>query len=96
MPEVPGGWTERGAAMKAKLQSLGLAGVLAYGILNTIYYTAAFYTIWVYVAKVPRGKEHKTPELNPKPCDERSAKQQVESKIQAVQHRGSVSVRRLE
>ena len=49
------GWGARAAAIKAQLQSLGLAGVLAYGILNTVYYTAAFFSIWVYVAKVPRG-----------------------------------------
>ena len=55
---VAQGWSGRAAAMKAKLQSLGFAGVLAYGILNTLYYTAAFYTIWVYVAKVPRGLLH--------------------------------------
>lgn len=54
-PPAPQGWNGRAAAMKSKLQSLGFAGVLAYGILNTLYYTAAFYTIWVYVAKVPRG-----------------------------------------
>ena len=50
------GWNARAAAMQAKLSSLGLAGVLAYGLLNTIYYTAAFFTLWVYVVKVPRGE----------------------------------------
>lgn len=54
-PAAPQGWNARAAAMKAQLKSLGLAGLLAYGILNTVYYTAAFYTVWMYVAKVPRG-----------------------------------------
>ena len=54
-PAAPKGWNARAAAMKRQLGSLGLAGVLAYGLLNTAYYTVAFFTIWVYVAKVPRG-----------------------------------------
>lgn len=41
--------------LKSQLAALGVAGVVAYGILNTLYYTFAFYLIWHYVAKVPRG-----------------------------------------
>lgn len=41
--------------LKSQLATLGVAGVVAYGILNTIYYTAAFYLIWRYAARVPRG-----------------------------------------
>lgn len=39
----------------SQLKSLGLAGVVAYGLLNTLYYTAAFMFVWLYVAKVPTG-----------------------------------------
>jgi hypothetical protein len=39
----------------AALRSYGLAGVLAYGLLNTLYYTCAFLVVWVYVLKVPAG-----------------------------------------
>lgn len=37
------------------LRRYGLAGVLSYGILNTIWYAFSFATAWLYVAKVPRG-----------------------------------------
>lgn len=30
-----------------QLQSLGLAGVVAYGLLNTLYYTAVFSVVWM-------------------------------------------------
>jgi hypothetical protein len=36
-------------------QRYGLAGVLAYGLLNTAYYSCMFLFVWVYVAKVPAG-----------------------------------------
>ena len=42
--------------MRRQLQSLGLAGVLAYGMLNTLYYTTAFLSIWVWVLGAPRGE----------------------------------------
>lgn len=42
-------------SLKKQLASLGVAGLVAYGMLNTLYYTAAFYLVWRYVAKVPRG-----------------------------------------
>ncbi|KAK9806129.1 hypothetical protein WJX72_002662 [[Myrmecia] bisecta] len=42
-------------SFRQRLRSLGLAGVLAYGIFNTLYYVSAFTFIWVYVVKIPRG-----------------------------------------
>ncbi|PSC71015.1 TY4B-J: Transposon Ty4-J Gag-Pol poly [Micractinium conductrix] len=42
--------------LQAQLQSLRLAGVTAYGLFNTLYYTAAFLFAWVYVARVPSGQ----------------------------------------
>jgi hypothetical protein len=41
--------------MQQQLQKYGVAGVLAYGILNTLYYTFAFLFVWLCVAKVPAG-----------------------------------------
>lgn len=41
---------------KERLADLGLAGVGAYGLFNTVYYTAAFYFVWAYVVRVPRGQ----------------------------------------
>ncbi|PRW60029.1 TY4B-J: Transposon Ty4-J Gag-Pol poly [Chlorella sorokiniana] len=43
------------ASLQQRLQSLGLAGVMAYGLFNTLYYTATFAFFWLVVAKVPRG-----------------------------------------
>jgi hypothetical protein len=43
-------------SLKARLRSYGLAGVAAYGLLNTVYYITAFLFFWTHVAKVPRGK----------------------------------------
>lgn len=43
--------------MQAQLQEFGVAGVVAYGLLNTLYYTCTFLFVWVYVAKVPQGRE---------------------------------------
>ncbi|CAL5220661.1 g2707 [Coccomyxa viridis] len=40
---------------KARLREYGLSGVLAYGMLNTIYYTATFWYMWTHVYKVPKG-----------------------------------------
>lgn len=42
-------------SFRQRLEGLGLAGVVAYGILNTLYYTAAFFFVWKFVARVPRG-----------------------------------------
>ena len=41
---------------KARLREYGLSGILAYGLLNTIYYTATFWWMWTQVYKVPKGK----------------------------------------
>ncbi|CAG9463677.1 unnamed protein product [Pedinophyceae sp. YPF-701] len=41
--------------MQERLSQYGAAGVIAYGLLNTLYYTCTFLFIWVYVARVPRG-----------------------------------------
>lgn len=38
-----------------KLQDYGLAGVVAYGCLNTIYYSATFVVCWICIADVPKG-----------------------------------------
>eukprot|EP00887_Chlorella_sp_A99_P006581 scaffold3.g6581.t1 len=44
--------------LQQQIQAYGLAGVVAYGLLNTLYYTAAFLVAWVYVFKVPTGLGH--------------------------------------
>lgn len=41
--------------LQAQLKRYGLAGLLAYGLLNTLYYSSAFLFVWLYVAKVPQG-----------------------------------------
>ncbi|KAL4859230.1 hypothetical protein ACK3TF_000981 [Chlorella vulgaris] len=41
---------------RLRLQSLGLAGVAAYGLLNTGYYVCTFLFFWCYVARVPTGQ----------------------------------------
>eukprot|EP00898_Chlorokybus_atmophyticus_P005368 jgi/Chlat1/5832/Chrsp4S00493 len=43
------------ARLVAQLRGLGLAGVLSYGLLNTLYYTVAFLVVWTTVVKVPRS-----------------------------------------
>lgn len=43
-------------SLKARLRSYGFAGVAAYGLLTTVYYTTAFLFFWTHVAKVPRGE----------------------------------------
>jgi uridine phosphorylase len=47
-------YAAKSKAMAAKVQALGLAGVTAYGIFNTLYYTLAFTVAW-YFQKVPEG-----------------------------------------
>ncbi|KAF8065526.1 hypothetical protein HT031_003127 [Scenedesmus sp. PABB004] len=42
------------AALRAQLSSYGLAGVVAYGLLNTLYYCAAFAAAFTF-ADVPHG-----------------------------------------
>jgi hypothetical protein len=41
--------------LRLQLNSYGVSGLLAYGLLNTLYYVAGFVIVWVYFAKVPRG-----------------------------------------
>ena len=41
--------------MQRQLQELGVAGVAAYGLLNTFYYASAFLYAWFWIAKVPSG-----------------------------------------
>ena len=41
--------------MQRQLQELGVAGVAAYGLLNTFYYASAFLYVWFCIAKVPPG-----------------------------------------
>lgn len=42
-------------SLKARLRGFGFAGVVSYGLLNTVYYVTAFLFFWTHVAKVPRG-----------------------------------------
>jgi hypothetical protein len=42
------------STLPEKLKSFGLAGLLSYGIFNTLYYVGAFLIVWSY-AKVPSG-----------------------------------------
>ncbi len=42
-------------SLRERLAGLGLGGLVAYGLLNTVYYTFAFFLVWRYVARVPRG-----------------------------------------
>lgn len=39
--------------MLEKLKRYGVAGVLSYGLLNTVYYVTAFLLVWFYVAPAP-------------------------------------------
>lgn len=41
--------------LQQQIKAFGLAGVVAYGLFNTLYYTAAFLIIWTKVLKVPSG-----------------------------------------
>lgn len=55
---MQGLWAGKAAQSKelaAKLRSFGAAGVLAYGLFNTVYYTGAFLFVWLYVAPSPGG-----------------------------------------
>jgi hypothetical protein len=48
-------WNQDTCKLREQLQSLGLAGVVAYGLFNTLYYTVAFLVAWFTVANVPAG-----------------------------------------
>ncbi|XP_078444498.1 uncharacterized protein LOC144713704 isoform X2 [Wolffia australiana] len=39
--------------MMEKLKRYGVAGVLSYGLLNTVYYLTAFLIVWLYLAPAP-------------------------------------------
>ena len=41
--------------LQQQIQSYGLTGVIAYGLLNTVYYSGAFLFAWLYIFKVPAG-----------------------------------------
>ena len=41
-------------AMAAQIKSMGLAGVTAYGVLNTLWYTIAFSAAW-HFKEIPSG-----------------------------------------
>jgi len=49
-------WMAESRRLRARLNSYGVSGLLAYGLLNTIYYTMGFLVVWLYLAKVPRGQ----------------------------------------
>jgi len=40
---------------RTAVRSLGLSGTLAYGFLNTFYYTVGIIITWVFISKVPSG-----------------------------------------
>ena len=46
---------EKAAQLAAELRTHGTAGVLAYGLLNTAYYSTAFVFVWTCVLKVQPG-----------------------------------------
>lgn len=50
-------WGTELKRLRSQLNSWGVSGLLAYGLLNTIYYSAAFLIIWTYFARVPRGDQ---------------------------------------
>jgi hypothetical protein len=43
-------YSRRVSALAAQVKDLGMAGMTAYGILNTLYYTLAFTTAWSFRA----------------------------------------------
>ncbi len=49
---------EASQSLTQRLKVYGLAGVVAYGLLNTVYYTAMFTYMWTVGFKVPRGLQH--------------------------------------
>ena len=58
--------------LQQQIKALGVAGVAAYGLFNTAYYTGAFLFCWLYVAKVPQGEQQgacPAPSTSPRlPC----------------------------
>jgi hypothetical protein len=47
---------EKGQTTMQKLASAGLAGLVAYGLSNTIYYSVAFLVAWITMSHAPRGQ----------------------------------------
>ena len=43
------------SSLREKLAGLGIAGILAYGLLNTLYYTVAFLFFYLCIIHPPRG-----------------------------------------
>jgi hypothetical protein len=43
------------SSLREKLTELGVAGILAYGLLNTLYYIIAFLFFYLCVIHPPRG-----------------------------------------
>lgn len=43
-------------SVRERLAAAGLAGLVAYGLLNTLYYTGAFLLCWFTVSKAPSGQ----------------------------------------
>jgi len=54
-PTTPQKASSRIKEMQQQLSRYGLAGMLAYGLLNTLYYSCTFLFVWVCVVKVPTG-----------------------------------------
>ncbi|KAK9813448.1 hypothetical protein WJX73_010175 [Symbiochloris irregularis] len=48
-------WQGTNRRLRQQLSAYGIAGLIAYGFCNTLYYTVAFVVFWVYVVKVPKG-----------------------------------------
>ncbi|GLJ12622.1 hypothetical protein SUGI_0194720 [Cryptomeria japonica] len=47
--------SNRNKELLQKLKRYGAAGVLSYGLLNTVYYLVAFLVVWFYIAPAPGG-----------------------------------------
>lgn len=48
-------------SLRQRLAELGLSGVIAYGLLNTLYYVCAFLLFFTTIADVPKGAPHSPP-----------------------------------
>jgi hypothetical protein len=49
-------WQQRSKELQDQLKALGLAGVVTYGLFNTLYYTGMFIFVWFWVLQVPSGE----------------------------------------
>eukprot|EP00873_Tetraselmis_striata_P045212 jgi/Tetstr1/465476/TSEL_010160.t1 len=50
-----GGKPDKPPGLRQRLAELGLSGVIAYGLLNTLYYVCAFLLFFTTIADVPKG-----------------------------------------